>query len=103
MLSDSLPRVLNRATTSDRRKFKLSHLLGDSLAKRIFKAVPNPVTWILPHSRHFSQPTQSMIMDTLRKWFLNSSTTLGLVLLENTTGSKALGHACGRRATEITR
>ena len=31
------------------------------------------ITWSLPHRRHLSQPTQSMIRETFLKWSLNSS------------------------------
>ena len=36
-------------------------------------AVPRPVVWILPHSLHLSQPTQSIIRLTFLKCCLNSS------------------------------
>lgn len=35
--------------------------------------MPRPDVCTLPHSRHLSQPTQSMMRDTFRKWSLNSS------------------------------
>ena len=31
------------------------------------------ITWSLPHRRHLSQPTQSMMRETFLKWSLNSS------------------------------
>lgn len=43
-----------------------------SYENKTFNAVPKPTVWTLPQSLHFSQPTQSIILDTLRKWSLNS-------------------------------
>jgi hypothetical protein len=53
-------------------KYTYLRLLS-SYENKIFNAVPRPVVWILPHSLHFSQPTQSMILVTFRKCSLNSS------------------------------
>ena len=81
-------RVLKRATTSDRCRRSgflrgLPRQLGDrpdtysrafsSSSNRILSAVPSPETWSLPHSRHLSHPTQSMMRETLRKCDLNCS------------------------------
>ena len=35
--------------------------------------MPIPDTWSLPHSRHLSHPTQSMMRETFRKCVLNCS------------------------------
>lgn len=75
ILSDNRPKALNKATISFLVKKKSDFKSGEEFnlsEKRIFKAVPSPVTCNLPHKRHLSHPTQSMILDMLRKWSLNS-------------------------------
>jgi len=44
-----------------------------SISNKIFIAVATPVVCTLPHKRHLSHPTQSMIRVTFRKCVLNSS------------------------------
>lgn len=79
-----LPKALNRATISLRVSWKRilfidakSNAVGSVWSKgpekRIFKAVPSPCVCSLPHTLHFSQPTQSMMRVILRKWWRNSS------------------------------
>lgn len=81
------PNALNNDTISVRRSFNIvRHLsscppfLGTSTStldgNRIFSAVPNPCTCSLPHSRHLSQPTQSIIFEIFRNFSLNSALIL---------------------------
>lgn len=57
-----------------RKKVEGTHWRAfSSISNSTLRAVAKPVVWTLPHKRHLSQPTQSMIRDTLRKCCLNSS------------------------------
>ena len=47
-----------------------------SISNKTLRAVATPDVCTLPHRRHLSQPTQSIIRDTLRKCVLNSSFTI---------------------------
>ena len=82
ILSLARENVLNRAVISDGLNFNLRHRLGDSSANKIFKAVPIPRLWIFPHRRHFSQITQSIIIDTRINLCLNSLIMSGLVFFK---------------------
>lgn len=72
-----LPNALNRATISLRSNCKacLLTIVDNTLypfvralfENSIFSAVTNPCICSLPHNLHLSHPTQSIIVNTLRK------------------------------------
>ena len=66
-------RALMNETSSPRERRTGAGASGDaSVEKSSLSAVPRPVTCSLPHKRHLSHPTQSMMRDTFRKCSLNS-------------------------------
>lgn len=78
-LSENRWSVQMKATISDLFSEK-AELAADvagvafsSNENKSFRAVATPVTCVFPHSLHLSQPTQSMMRDTLRKCSLNST------------------------------
>lgn len=75
-----LANELKRAMISLRSSFKVCLLTVKEnpfvrvlFENSIFSAVPRPCTWSFPHNLHLSHPTQSIIVDMLRKWKRNSS------------------------------
>lgn len=83
ILVDNLPKALNKDTISFlcnwnfflfcKSKNLCSPILSYFPLNRIFKAVPRPWVCSLPHRRHLSHPTQSIILVIFLKCCLNSN------------------------------